>query len=175
MRGFKICLYKHLKYAGLIKKAKRRKLTYKTILLGQHLAENDFKKMLTHACHEWSNRHHLNETVHNPTLCTYWYQYHKHTLPISQTYDTNTINIAIPIPYLARASTPEIDAWAEPYAQSVLLGPVHQVQVKVILEFRSIQDLEGNPRDLPDGLEMDGQNVIVWIKRRDWESNTSLF
>ena len=42
---------------------------------------------------------------------------------------------------LARAGGPQVDAGAEADAQHVLRRPVHQVEVKVVLKFRGVQDL----------------------------------
>ena len=50
--------------------------------------------------------------------------------------------------YLTGACTPEIDGSSKPHGEGVLGGPVEQVEVKVILQLRSVQDLEGGLRDL---------------------------
>ena len=47
------------------------------------------------------------------------------------------------------AGAPEVDAAAKPDRQRVLGAPVEQVQVVVVLESRSIEDLEGGAGDLP--------------------------
>ena len=42
---------------------------------------------------------------------------------------------------LARAGGPQVNAGAEADAKHVLRGPVHKVEVKVVLKFRGVQDL----------------------------------
>ena len=51
-------------------------------------------------------------------------------------------------PYLTGACTPKIDGSSKPHGEGVLVGPVEQVEVKIILQLRSIQDLEGGLGDL---------------------------
>lgn len=59
--------------------------------------------------------------------------------------------------HLAGARAPQIHAATQADAQHVLRGPVHQVQVEVVLQLRRVQNLEGDPRDLarrlPGGAE----------------------
>ena len=52
------------------------------------------------------------------------------------------------MPYLTGACTPKIDGSSKPHGERVLGGPVEQVEVKIILQLRSIQDLEGGLGDL---------------------------
>ena len=54
----------------------------------------------------------------------------------------------VTILYLTGACTPEIDGSPKAHGEGVLGGPVEQVEVKVILQLRSVQDLEGSLRDL---------------------------
>lgn len=53
--------------------------------------------------------------------------------------------------HLAGAGTPQVHAGPQPHAEHVEGGPVHQVQVEVVLQLRSVQDLEGDLGDLACG------------------------
>lgn len=53
--------------------------------------------------------------------------------------------------HLAGAGTPQVHAGPQPHAEHIEGGPVHQVQVKVVLQLRSVQDLEGDLGDLARG------------------------
>lgn len=44
--------------------------------------------------------------------------------------------------HLAVACAPQVHRGAQPNRQHVLAGPVHQVQVEVVLQFGRVQDLE---------------------------------
>lgn len=66
--------------------------------------------------------------------------------------------------YLAGASTPQIHATAQTDAEDVLRGPVHQVQIEVVLQLRSIQNLEGYPRDLAGGFAR-GTKELLRLRR----------
>lgn len=47
------------------------------------------------------------------------------------------------MPYLTGACTPKIDGSSKPHREGVLGGPVKQVEVKIILQLGSVQNLEG--------------------------------
>ena len=51
--------------------------------------------------------------------------------------------------YLARECTPQVHCRAQSHRQNVVGRPVKQVEVEVILQFWSIQDLERRLRNLP--------------------------
>lgn len=53
--------------------------------------------------------------------------------------------------HLAGAGTPQVDAGAQAHAQHVQRGPVHQVQVEVILQLGGVQHLEGDLGDFAGG------------------------
>jgi len=57
-------------------------------------------------------------------------------------------NEAHPAFDLAGAGTPQVDAGSQPDTQQVARWPVHQVEVEVVLQLRSIQHFEGNLGDL---------------------------
>lgn len=48
------------------------------------------------------------------------------------------------ITYLAGAGAPQVDTGAQSHTQHVQRRPVHQVEVEIVLELRSIQDFERN-------------------------------
>lgn len=54
--------------------------------------------------------------------------------------------------HLASARTPQVHAGAQPHAEHIEGGPVHQVEVEVVLKLGRIQHLERNLGDLARGL-----------------------
>ena len=46
--------------------------------------------------------------------------------------------------YLTSAGTPQINATAESYSEYVLRRPIHQIQIKIILQFGRVQHFEGD-------------------------------
>jgi len=61
--------------------------------------------------------------------------------------------------YLASDRTPEVAAGAEPHRQHVLRGPVHEVEVEVVLQSRGVQDL---PRAHTCGACTDTSHTCTW-------------
>lgn len=53
--------------------------------------------------------------------------------------------------HLASAGAPEVDAGSQADTEDVEGGPVHQVEIEVILQLWSIKHLEGDLRDLTRG------------------------
>lgn len=53
--------------------------------------------------------------------------------------------------HLAGAGTPQVHTGPQPHTEYVEGGPVHQVQVEVILQLGSVQDLERDLGDLARG------------------------
>lgn len=60
--------------------------------------------------------------------------------------------------HLARARAPQVHAAAQPHGQHVGRAPVDQIEVKVVLERRRVENLEGNLGDLPGGGEVEASH-----------------
>lgn len=65
--------------------------------------------------------------------------------------------------HLAGARTPQVHAGAQPHAEHVEGGPVHQVEVEVVLKLWRVQHLEGNLGDLARGLPWRPQQLLTVI------------
>ena len=72
-------------------------------------------------------------------------------LPSTTPHNTHTRVHTLRSTHLAGAGTPQVHAGPQPHAEHIEGGPVHQVQVKVVLQLRSVQDLEGDLGDLARG------------------------
>lgn len=66
------------------------------------------------------------------------------------------------ITYLAGASTPEVNTTAQAHGQDILRGPVHQIQIEVVLQLWGIQNLERYPGDLAGGLPRWSEQLLAF-------------
>lgn len=67
----------------------------------------------------------------------------------------------MPGAHLASACAPQVHTGAQPHAEHIEGGPVHQVEVEVVLKLGSIQHLERNLGDLARGLPWRPQQLLT--------------
>ena len=77
--------------------------------------------------------------------------------------------------HLAVLSGPEVDAGAETHGQNILRRPVHQVEVKVVLQARCVENLERLLRDHALFPVLLGQQLLLLEATVDRKSHSLIF